>query len=241
MQIPASILGILGGMGPQATVELMQRIVARTPAKIDQEHIRCIVDNNGAVPNRTNAIMGNGPSPGPVLADMARRLTAYGADLLCMPCNTAHYYLADITAATETPFVDMIQCAAARARAHAPTAQFAAVLCTQGTRTTGLYDRHLSAQGMSAVYSGPMEQELLMSIIARVKAGDTGVTVRADFNRVMQSLHTERVPVLIAACTELSVIAPDTDNAPYLVDALDTLVDAVIARVKGDFVLNGTF
>lgn len=223
------VLGILGGMGPEATVELMRRIVVRTPAKTDQEHIRCIVDQNGAVPNRTDAICGAGPSPGPVLADMAKRLTAYGATLLCMPCNTAHYYLDAIRAATDTPFMDMIECAAACARTRCPDATQAGVLCTVGTRHTRLYEKHLAAQGLTAVYPDAMGQEILTSVIARVKSGNTGADVRADCMRVMESLRAQGVPVLIAACTELSVIAPDTHQAPWLVDALDALVDAVIA------------
>ncbi len=106
------IVGILGGMGPEATVELMRRIVARTPAACDNDHIHCVVDQNSKVPNRVEAIQGKIPSAGPVLAEMARRLEAYGADMLCMPCNTAHYYLDDIRAASSLPFVDMLECTA---------------------------------------------------------------------------------------------------------------------------------
>ena len=81
-------IGILGGMGPAATVEFFRRLVAATPAAIDQAHVRILIDNNPQVPDRTDAIFGNGPPPGPVLAQMARGLAASGADYLTMPCNT---------------------------------------------------------------------------------------------------------------------------------------------------------
>lgn len=230
MAISEPVVGILGGMGPEATVELMRRIVARTPASCDSDHIRCIVDQNGKVPNRTDAIEGRAPSAGPVLADMARRLDDYGADMLCMPCNTAHYYLDDIRAATSLPFVDMLECTAARVRKLFPAAAQAAVLCTPGTRRTGLYEQRLAAVGIEAVYPSAMEQEIITSVIAAVKAGNTGEATRADFQRVMDAVRERGIPVMIAACTELSVICPDK---PYVVDALDALVDTLIARVKG--------
>lgn len=230
------IVGILGGMGPEATVELMRRIVARTPAAGDSDHIRCIVDQNGKVPNRTIAINAGDKTAGEVLADMAKRLTAYGADMLCMPCNTAHYFLPHIREASSLPFVDMLECTARRVRQNFPDATRAAVLCTVGTRQTGLYEKRLAKEGITAVYPPAMQQELLMKVITAVKAGDSGDSVRADFQQVMDYMGSDaggNVPVMIAACTELSVICPPQSTHPHVVDALDALVDELIARVKG--------
>lgn len=224
------IVGILGGMGPEATVELMRRIVARTPAACDNDHIRCIVDQNSKVPNRVDAIRGNIPSAGPVLADMARRLEAYGADMLCMPCNTAHYYLDEIRAASALPFVDMLESTARRVRERFPDVRTAGVLCTVGTRMTGLYEKRLADQGIEAVYPDAADQETITAVIAAVKAGNTGQGVRNDFRQVIDGMSAGGVPVMIAACTELSVICPDL---PQVVDALDALVDAVIQNVRG--------
>ena len=227
------VVGILGGMGPEATVELMRRIVARTPAQKDQDHIRCVVDQNGQVPNRVTSIKGTGTPAGPVLADMARRLAAWGVDMLCMPCNTAHYYLDDIKAAAPLPFVDMLESTAARVRERFPEAKRAAVLCTVGTRETGLYEDRLARHGIEAVYPPAMQQEMLTGIIAAVKAGDTGPAVREDFMRVIAFMHEQGAPVCIAACTELSVICPGSEQAPDVVDALDALVDTIIAKAQG--------
>lgn len=236
MNVHEPIVGILGGMGPEATVELMRRIVARTPAKGDSDHIRCIVDQNGKVPNRTIAIRAGDKTAGEVLADMARRLTAYGADMLCMPCNTAHYFLPQIREASSLPFVDMLECTARRIRREFPDVKQAAVLCTSGTRETGLYEERLAKEGIEAVYPPAMEQELLMKVITAVKAGDTDEGVRASFQHVMDFMRGDKggnIPVMIAACTELSVICPPVATHPYVVDALDALVDELVKRVKG--------
>lgn len=109
--------GILGGMGPEATVDLMRRIIAHTDARDDVDHVRCIVDNNPKVPSRIKALLeGDGISPGPCLADMARRLEAWGADFLCMACNTAHMYYGEVKAAVTIPALNMIELAARRRR-----------------------------------------------------------------------------------------------------------------------------
>lgn len=224
------IIGILGGMGPEATVELMRRIVAATPAEGDNDHIRCVVDQNGKIPNRVLAIQGKIPSAGPVLADMARRLEQYGVDMLCMPCNTAHYFLKDIQAASSLPFVDMLEATAKHIHVKFPLVSHAAVLCTVGTRMTGLYEQRLANEGITAVYPDSMQQEELTAIIASVKAGNSGKDIRVRFQRIIDTLRAQGAPVMIAACTELSVICPQ-DEA--VVDALDCLVAELVHRVKG--------
>ncbi len=87
---PEKVVGIIGGMGPEATVDLMRRIIANTPALDDIDHIRCIVDNNPKIPSRIKALIeADGESPGPVMAAMGKSLEAYGVDFLAIPCNTA--------------------------------------------------------------------------------------------------------------------------------------------------------
>ena len=116
---PRPTIGILGGMGPEATILLMQRIMAATPApegraRDDADHIPLLVDNNTAVPSRIrHLIEGTGEDPGPVLAAMARRLETAGAHALAMPCNTAHSYAAAVRGAAKIPFLDMVALTAA--------------------------------------------------------------------------------------------------------------------------------
>src|ERR1700679_257808 len=102
-------VGVIGGMGPEATVDFLRRIVAATPARDDADHIHVLVDNNPQIPSRIAALIdGHGEDPAPVLCAMARGLEKQGADFLVMPCNTAHYYLQRIARAVNIPVLDMI-------------------------------------------------------------------------------------------------------------------------------------
>jgi len=83
-------IGILGGMGPYATVELFSKILKFTPARKDQEHLRIIIDNNLKIPDRTEAILGNGKSLLPEMIATAKNLEKAKVDFILIPCNTAH-------------------------------------------------------------------------------------------------------------------------------------------------------
>src|SRR5210317_2431954 len=100
--------GVLGGMGPDATVDFMAKVIAATSAETDQDHARMLVDHNPKVPNRQAALLGNGEDPGPVLAAMAKGLQEAGADFLVMPCNTAHVFEQSIISAVDIPLVSII-------------------------------------------------------------------------------------------------------------------------------------
>src|SRR3982751_789037 len=109
------VVGVIGGMGPEATVDFMRRLVARTPARDDADHLHVLVDNNPKIPSRIAALIeGTGEDPTPVLCAMARGLQAQGADFLVMPCNTAHFYLPAIAASVSIPMLDMVQLAIAK-------------------------------------------------------------------------------------------------------------------------------
>ena len=101
-------VGVLGGMGPEATVDFMAKVIALTDARRDQDHVRMLVDHNPQVPNRQDAILGDGEDPGPVLADMAADLEASGADFLVIPCNTAYVFEDAILAATHIPLISIV-------------------------------------------------------------------------------------------------------------------------------------
>ena len=109
MSAPEKTVGVIGGMGPEATVEFMRRLVAAIPAQDDSDHLHVIADNNPKIPSRIKAILeGGGEDPTPVLVAMARKLEAMGADVLTIPCNTAHYYHPAIAEAVGIPVLDMV-------------------------------------------------------------------------------------------------------------------------------------
>ncbi len=216
-------LGVLGGMGPAATLDFLVKLHAATPATRDEEHLRVISDSDPRVPGRNAALSGDGPSPGPALAAMARRLEVAGAELLAMPCNAAHGWSGEIAAAVSVPFVSMIDAAADAALATG--AKTVGVLAAAATLQSGLYHRALAARGL-AVVAAPAEA--IMPLIMRVKSGDTGADVGAAMAALAADLAGQGADVVLMACTEVPLVLDQPQVAVPLVDATAALVQAVL-------------
>lgn len=223
------IVGILGGMGPEATVDLLRRIVAATPARDDADHIHTLIDNNPKVPSRIAALIdGTGPSPAPELVRMATQLESNGATVLAIACNTAHWYAPDIVRAVRIPLLDMIELTADRLRAAGH--RRVGLLASTAVLRIGLYESALTRRGLAL--SLPARQPELMDVIRAVKAGDTGPAHRATFRAVAEALDAD---ALLIACTELSVIAGALDGLPRpVVDALDVLAQEIVRQAVGE-------
>jgi len=213
-------IGILGGMGPAATIEFFRRLVAATPAAFDQAHLRILVDNNPHVPDRVNAIFGRGPDPGEVLGDMARGLAASGADFLTMPCNTAHAFRSAICEAVSIPLIDMIE-----ETADVVSVKTVGLLATTGTLQSELYRMACDQRDIELVTPSDEDQRLVMDIIRRVKAGGSETSVREPAAAIVARLADRGANAVIAGCTEISLISGE--NMPIeWIDALDCLVEA---------------
>jgi len=200
-------VGILGGMGPEATVDLMQRIIRLTPALDDADHIRCIVDNNPKVPSRIKAIIeGDGEDPGPCMADMGRRLEAWGADFLTIACNTAHYYYDAVQQAVNIPVINLIDLVAGYVITNFPEQNKVGILASPAVAMTGLYTKRFVRLGIEDVWPDPDHQEHLLGIIKAIKQGDTGSRVRGGYAQVCENLKRKGAAIAIVACTELSAL-----------------------------------
>ena len=196
-------IGIIGGMGPMATCDLMKKIIENTSAQCDQEHVRLYVDSNTNIPDRTAAILRGGADPRPALTESARKLEAMGADMLILPCNTAHYFVEDVRSAVQIPVLNMQQETAKQLCRMGITA--AAVLATDGTVQSGLYDRALKEAGITPVYPDECEQKLIMSLIYDyVKAGKE-YTDLDKINSMVDNLQKKGAQGLILGCTELPI------------------------------------
>ncbi len=230
-QTREKIVGIIGGMGPEATVDLMQRIIRLTPATDDMDHIRCIVDNNPKVPSRIKAIIeGGGEDPGPVMADMGRRLEAWGADFLVIPCNTAHYYYDAVQQAVNIPVVNMIDRVVEQVKTRFGKEKKIGMLASPAVAMTKLYTRRFAALGMTDVWPDPEHQDLLFSIIRQVKTGRVFPDLLRQYARVCDHLKDEAVRVAIVACTELSALG---GNLPLdTIDASQVLAEEIVRVVK---------
>ncbi len=221
-----AVVGVLGGMGPQATVELMRRVIAMTPAEDDQDHIRMIVEHNPKVPSRIKALIDKtGENPAPVLIEMAKRLETAGANVLAMPCNTAHAYADQIRAATSIPLLDMIGLTAGRLSHMLLMHRRVGLLASTAVKSLGLYERALDPLGITVTY--PRDQTEVMRLIKAVKRGETGADQRRELHALAEELQD--ADVLIIACTELSVLADGLGGTKPVLDALDVLVEEVVA------------
>ncbi len=194
-------LGIIGGMGPLATAELFRMIVENTKSPDDAGHIRIFIDNNPQIPDRTAALLGRGPDPVPAMAVSARKLERMGADLLLMPCNTAHYFIDRLRKEVGVPFIDMIEQTALRLSEDG--IKTAGILCTTGTMKGRVYADRLERAGISLLESdGEQQTEVMRFIYEGVKAGNAGFDASA-FGRVLNSLYERGAQTVILGCTEL--------------------------------------
>jgi len=217
-------VGILGGMGPEATMLLMQRVLRAVPASDDAGHVPLIVHQNPAVPSRiARLIEGRGADPAPVLAAMARSLETAGAEALAMPCNTAHAYAPQIIAATSVPFLDM----RAATVATLPKGHIA-MLASPAVRLTGVFDAAFSQAGLTPVW--PKDEGPVLALIRRVKAGKIDDDALTDMARLAADLSGQADHLLIA-CTELSLLT-DAITHPF-VDSLDCLVASIVSFAQG--------
>jgi aspartate racemase len=215
-------VGILGGMGPMATVEFFRRLVAATPAETDQEHLHVLIDNDPRVPNRTDAILRRGLNPAPRLQAMARGLEKAGVDLLVMPCNTAHVHIEEIRASVSIPVLDMIR------EAVATVGQAAVgLLATDGTIRARLYQEACETRGIRLVAPDSVDQGLVMGAIERIKRGVSPRHIERDLEPIVRRLEGEGAEAIIAGCTEISLVPGDAMSILWI-DALDRLVEATL-------------
>ena len=219
-------LGILGGMGPQATQVFYQRILDGTDAARDQEHIPTLIWSDTAMPDRTAAILAGETEPTfrQLLAG-AQLLEREGCTVLAIPCNTSHYFADRLQEKLGIPLLNMIRLSAeAMVRRGC---RRVGILATDGTIRTSLYQSACTAQGLDAVTPGEAAQALVMSIIYdEIKRGEAGS--REKFAAIDRDLRAQGCDGAILACTELSVYKDNHGVPEHYLDAMDVLAEAAI-------------
>jgi aspartate racemase len=225
------IVGVLGGMGPAATVDFMDKLITATKAPREQDNLRLLVDCNPHVPDRHEALTG-GAQPGPVLAEMAKGLERAGAEFIVMACNTAHAHTDEIKAALSVPFVSLIaETALAFAKQH-PDAKAAGLLATSTCVEANLYQPALAAQGVRTVTLDPASQQRFMGLIYQVKRGDRSDAARAEMRALADILIAAGAEVVVSGCTEVPLVLRQGDVAKPLVDSTAVLVERTLAYAR---------
>lgn len=213
-------LGILGGLGPLATVYFMDLIVKMTEAKKDQDHISMIVLNHAAIPDRTDFILDNTkPNPLPMMIDDAKKLQAAGSDYVVMPCNTAHFFYEQIQHNITIPMLNIIEETVKYARDEKGVKKLG-ILATKGTVSAGSYQRMCEKYGIEGAVPSLHDEQSLMNIIYnQVKAGkEVNIT---EFIKIIENMKADGCDAVTLGCTELSVI--NKDFALCRDDVIDSL------------------
>ncbi len=228
-------IGVIGGMGPLATAEFYLCLVRATPAATDQEHLHVLIDSNAEIPDRTAAIEGRGPDPTPLLVETARRLVGAGADVLVMPCNSAHAFLDQIRRAVPVPVLDIMEEVASAAAALNPQPAAVGLLATAGTVRHGLYHNALSRRRIGVLAPDAAVQRVVSEAIASVKAGDTGPAVRGRIRGAADALVQAGAAAIVFGCTELPLILGAGDLAVPVLDGTAILARAAIREGFGEY------
>ena len=225
------LIGILGGMGPLATVDLMAKIVTHTPASRDQDHVPVLAWNVPQVPDRQRALTGDGPSPLPAMQEGIARLNAAGATCIAIACNTAHHWHADLQAASKAPILHIARITLAvlqREQLGGPVG----LIATHGTLAARLYQDLLEPAGIACLLPDARQmEELFVPGCYAIKRGAVGEGGRL-LEALAEALVARGATRLLLACTEVPVGLERIDSAllPVCIDPTLALAQACIAH-----------
>ena len=227
------IIGILGGMGPAATADFYAKLVATTPGAGDQDHLRTVIWSDPTIPDRTQALLGDGPDPTPWLLDGSRVLREAGATVIAIPCNTAHAFVPRIADHVGLPIVHMIGEVARHLSAMSPRLHTAGLLATTGTVRAGLYQEWLDRFGIRLVLPDDAGQDQeVMTAIRAVKSGRRDGTTTALLSRAARRLTEQGAQAVIAGCTEIPLGLPEDAVDVPLIDPALILARALVRRAR---------
>lgn len=220
-------VGIIGGMGPGATLDLFQKVIALTPAERDQDHCHLLIDNFPQIPDRTDFLTGTGNDPFPFLLESAERLEKAGVAALCMPCNTAHYFIEELRGKVGLPFISIVESTIDRIKKEFPSARKIGLLATRGTTEAGIYHRALEAAGLEILPLDEGFKKDIMNVIYTVKAGRLAEIVD-QFNDCVRRLQADGADVMIAGCTEIPLLLPYLDPSVDFIDPTLALAENIV-------------
>jgi len=223
-------LGVLGGMGPMATVDFLRKLVDRTPAQDDHEHIPTIVHSVPQLPDRMRAIFDGGASPLPKLMEAIETLRSAGAVCIAMPCNTAHYWYDDFAPAARVPFLHIADAALATLGMNIQPSVRLGLLGTRGTLKAGFYQKRFAARQVDCIISAPDDQENFVDpAIKAIKANDLGRATPL-IERAAERLLEQGASSIVLACTEIPVVLDRFQPAlaARCVDVTSALAEACI-------------
>ena len=232
-----STIGILGGMGPEATNQLCTLITALTPVSRDQDHIPVITFNNPRIPDRVSAVRGSGPSPVPEMIHTALVLQEAGAAFLLMPCNLAHFYVADVQKAIRIPLLNMIEETVKFTIENYPACRRVGLVASTPTIECGIYEREFLQRNLVLISPDADVQE---TKVMRAIYGQDGIKCghkskpRALLKEVARHLTDKGAEVIVAGCTEASLVMLQKNSSGVIIDPLEIMARVEVKRAMAE-------
>lgn len=227
---PGAVLGVLGGMGPLATVDFIEMVIAHTPAKTDQEHLPMLVYSVPQIPDRTDAILGIGADPLPAMLLGIDFLNRNGAGVIAVACNTAHHWFSHLERASVCPILHIADAAVSKVASIGITAGNVGLLATSGTVTSGFYQRRLAQHGLTCQL--PSDQDAVMHAVRLVKQNEIDGAAGV-LHSVADALVAQGCGYIVLGCTEIPIALRQYGDGRRLIDATAALaqrcVEAVLA------------
>ena len=223
----------MGGMGPDATVDFMAKVLALTDSGRDQDHVHMIVDQDPSVPNRQEAIRNGSPDVTHALGAMAKRLEDAGAEFLVMVCNTAHVFLDDVHAKTRIPFISIVDESVKEIDRLCPDARKVGVMATDGCLRTNIYQDAVTASGRETLEPEGEELVELMRLITEIKAGNRGEDIASGMQTLANALVERGADIIISACTEIPLVFNGENCKIPVVASTYVLAERTLEFAKG--------
>jgi len=228
------VVGILGGMGPEATVDFFAKVIALTPAKRDQDHLRIIVNNNPRIPDRTEAILTKDESLFPILVETAKSLEKAGVDFIVIPCNTVHYFYEDLVREISIPILHMIREVVYAVKAFLPRCKRLGLIATTGTIASNLYQKEFLKVGGEVIVPDLQCQVKVMDAILRIKASHEKDQARKELIKAANLLIERKVQALILGCTEVPLVIKTGDFTIPVFDSTRILAEATVKFARSE-------
>ena len=234
--VAEKVVGVLGGMGPRSTADFLLAIIEATPAKKDQEHLHIIIDSNPNIADRNLALLGKSRSILPELQKAIHNLERAGAELITIPCNTAHHYYQELQKSTSIPIINMIAETVEYTRRNFPDAKKIGLLATTGTVKAGIYHQAVKGTGLEIIVPDEVMQKRIMNAIygaGGIKAGQVQGKPRQILLSAALALRAQGAEAIVIGCTEISLVLNQGDLPVPLIDPLPILAGVVVERARG--------
>lgn len=227
----SKVVGVLGGMGPQATVDFFQKVIDLNLARYDQDHIRLIIDNNPKIPDRSECIINKKRDCLDELINGAKKLEMFGADILVMPCNTAHYYYDEIVKNINIPFINMIEEVAFHIIERYGENKEVGLLASQGTYQSGIYKKILNEHLIEVIEPDENGKQATNEVIYNIKDNNVDINIE-KINTVIDRMKYNGINVIILGCTELPIITKELLNGIDYIASTNVLAKKTVEIAK---------